>query len=264
MLGWLRSVPGRTFLFLPQRSTTIIRAKNKMSPAGRSRSMATLYIIGTPIGNLGDITFRAVETLKAVDIVAAEDTRESGKLLAHLGIKKRMISCRARNEEKSAPGVVKLLDEGKDLAYVSDAGTPAVSDPGSLLVNAVLSGGHAVVPIPGPSALSTLFSVAGIPGKGVFFEGFLPIKPGKRKKRLAELLEREETFVLFESPYRILKLLGELAELENDREVVVGREMTKAHEEFLRGSVQEVLIDLEGRTIIKGEMSVLVSGQKNR
>jgi 16S rRNA (cytidine1402-2'-O)-methyltransferase len=131
-------------------------------------------------------------------------------------------------------------------------------------VNAVLQAEHQVVPIPGPSALSTLFSVAGLPGKGVFFEGFLPIKPGKRKKRLSELLQREETFVLFESPYRILKLLGELAELENDREVVVGREMTKAHEEFLRGSVQDVLIDLQGRTIIKGELSVLVSGQKNR
>jgi 16S rRNA (cytidine1402-2'-O)-methyltransferase len=115
-----------------------------------------------------------VETLRAVDIVAAEDTRESGKLLAHLGIKKRMISCRARNEEKSAPGVVKLLDEGRDVAYVSDAGTPAVSDPGSLLVNAVLQAEHQVVPIPGPSALSTLFSVAGLPGKGSFLRVFCP------------------------------------------------------------------------------------------
>jgi 16S rRNA (cytidine1402-2'-O)-methyltransferase len=235
-----------------------------MSPAGRSRSMATLYIIATPIGNLGDITFRAVETLRAVDIVAAEDTRESGKLLAHLGIKKRMISCRARNEEKSAPGVVKLLDEGRDVAYVSDAGTPAVSDPGSLLVNAVLQAEHQVVPIPGPSALSTLFSVAGLPGKGVFFEGFLPIKPGNGKNVSQNSFRGRKPSFYSKVPYRILKLLGELAELENDREVVVGREMTKAHEEFLRGSVQDVLIDLQGRTIIKGELSVLVSGQKNR
>lgn len=224
--------------------------------------MGVLYVVGTPIGNLGDITFRAVETLKEVDIIACEDTRQTRKLLDHYGISKRTISCRARNESNSAEGIVKLMGEGKSIAYVSDAGTPGISDPGSVLVSRVRDAGFEVVPIPGPSAFASLVSIGGASGKTYTFEGFLPQKSGKRKKRLGELLEREENFIIYESPYRIVKLLTELSEINDERVIVVGREMTKAFEEYLVGTAGEVKNSLESRNSLKGEFSVLVSASK--
>ena len=222
--------------------------------------MGVLYIVATPIGHLGDITLRALETLKSVDIVAAEDTRHTLQLLNAHGIVKRLISCRAANEAASADGIVKLLGEGKNIAYCTDAGTPGLSDPGAVLVAAVRAAGYTIVPIPGASAFASLISVGGFGGRTVTFDGFLSVKSGKRQKRVDELLGRNEAFILYESPFRIVKLLQAIADTEPGRNVVVAREMTKSHEEFLSGTALAVLNDLKARPIIKGEFAVLVSG----
>jgi 16S rRNA (cytidine1402-2'-O)-methyltransferase len=220
----------------------------------------TLYIVATPIGNLKDITLRALETLREVDLVAAEDTRHTLQLLNAHGIVKRLISCRAANEANSADGIVKLLDGGQSIAYCTDAGTPGLSDPGAVLVARVREAGHPVVPLPGPSAFASLLSVGGFGGRTVTFDGFLSVKAGKRQRRVDELLARQEAFVLYESPFRIVKLLQAIADTEPERKVLVAREMTKSHEEFLSGKALTVLNDLKGRPIIKGEFAVLVSG----
>jgi 16S rRNA (cytidine1402-2'-O)-methyltransferase len=222
--------------------------------------VATLYIIATPIGNLGDMTFRAVETLKTVDLVACEDTRQTLKLLTHFGIRVRLLSCRAGNEASASRKVIAALNERKTVAYCSDAGTPAISDPGAILVRSVASAGHTVVPLPGASALASLVSVAGGADKSVVFEGFLSPKDGRRKSRLKELLETGAAFVLYESPFRIRRLLADIVELEQERYVCVGREMTKVHEEYLRGSASEISAVLGERTELRGEFSVFVSG----
>jgi len=206
--------------------------------------MATLFIIATPIGNLGDISFRAVETLKNADLVACEDTRRTLKLLSHLGIRVKMLSCRSQNEEFAAEKVIAALDQGQTVAYASDAGTPALSDPGAVLAAMAARAGHDVIPIPGPSAFAALLSVAGGRDKTVVFEGFLSPKPGRRKSRLRELMAMEAASVIYESPFRILKLMGDIAEIDSERYVCLGREMTKIHEEYLRGSAAEVLARL--------------------
>ncbi len=215
-----------------------------------------LYIVSTPIGNLDDITYRAVKILSQVDVVICEDTRHTLNLLNFLNIKgKRLICCNAINEKESSDGIIKLLSTGLDMAYCSDAGTPSVSDPGSFLVNKVRECDFKIVPVPGPSAVSTIISVSGIHGKTFLFEGFFSIKEGKRKKRLTELIERKEPFVFYESPYRIIKVLTELKEISSNLRVVVGREMTKIHEEFIVGTVDEVVDKLK---IVKGEFAVCV------
>ncbi len=224
--------------------------------------MSTLYIVGTPIGNLGDITYRAVETLKNVDVVAAEDTRHTLQLLTHLEIRKPLISCRAQNEEFAAQKIIQLMDEGKNIAFASDAGTPGISDPGAVLAGLVRKAGHSVVPIPGPSAFATLVSVAGAGGKTLIFEGFLSPKPGKRRTRLKELLSTEDAIVLYESPFRIVKLLTDIADIDNNRRVVVGRELTKLHEEIIEGTASELRDDFASRASIKGEFAVFISGIK--
>lgn len=224
--------------------------------------MSTLYIVGTPIGNLGDITYRAVETLKNVDVVAAEDTRHTLQLLTHLEIRKPLISCRAQNEKIAAQKIIQLMDEGKNIAFASDAGTPGISDPGAILAGLVRKAGHSVVPIPGPSAFATLASVAGAGGKTLIFEGFLSPKPGKRRSRLKELLSTEDAIVLYESPFRIVKLLTDIADIDNNRRVVVGRELTKLHEEIVEGTAAELRDDFTSRASIKGEFAVFISGIK--
>ena len=225
--------------------------------------MAILYIIGTPIGNLGDISFRAADILKNADLVACEDTRHTLKLLNHLGIKARLLSCRAQNQEAAARKIIALLNEAKTAAYVSDAGTPALSDPGALLARLAAEAGHEIIPIPGPSAFSALLSVSGGFDKSVLFEGFLSSKPGRRRTRLKELLDLGTGFVLYESPFRVLKLFKDLTDLDSSRYVCVGREMTKLHEEYLRGSAEEIYGILQKKaeiSEIRGEFSVFVSG----
>jgi 16S rRNA (cytidine1402-2'-O)-methyltransferase len=224
--------------------------------------MATLYIIGTPIGNLGDLSFRAVETFKSVDLVACEDTRRTVQLLSHLGIRVPLLSCRSQNEEFAGGKVVAALDEGKNVAYASDAGTPGLSDPGAVLARQAAAAGHQVIPIPGPSAFASLLSVAGGMDKTVIFEGFLSPKAGRRRTRLRELLDSGAAFVLYESPFRVLKVLQDLAEFEGDRYMCLGREMTKVHEEYLRGSVEEVFAVLGQKSEQKGEFSLYISSKK--
>jgi 16S rRNA (cytidine1402-2'-O)-methyltransferase len=222
--------------------------------------MATLYIIGTPIGNLGDISFRAVEILKSADLVACEDTRRTLKLLSHLGIKVKMLSCRSQNEEAAAGKVLEALKQGQTVAYASDAGTPALSDPGAILARAAAQAGHDVIPIPGPSAFAALLSVSGGRDKTVIFEGFLSPKPGRRKSRLRELMDMDAACVIYESPFRVLKLLGDIAEIDSKRYVCIGREMTKIHEEYIRGPAAEILGILSQKKEQLGEFSLYIAG----
>jgi 16S rRNA (cytidine1402-2'-O)-methyltransferase len=223
--------------------------------------VAILYIIGTPIGNLGDMSFRGVEILKTAALVACEDTRRTLKLLNHFGIRVSLLSCRAGNEEYAAEKVIRVLNEGNNAAYVSDAGTPALSDPGALLVRLVLRAGHEAIPIPGPSAFASLVSVSGGLDRSAGFEGFLSPKAGRRRSRLKELLAREEAFVLYESPFRILKLLEDLAELGSERYICIGREMTKVHEEYSRGKAADLFLSFKEKSEQIGEFSVYVSGK---
>ncbi len=224
--------------------------------------MSILYVVATPIGNLGDITYRALEIFKSVDVIACEDTRHTLQLLTHFGIRKPLLSCRARNEEDASRKILEVLKKNQNVAYASDAGTPALSDPGAVLVRMARAAGHTIVPIPGASAFASLLSVSGGSDKTVVFEGFLSPKPGRRRSRLRELLETGFAFVLYESPFRIVKLLTDLAEIEGERNVVIGRELTKLHEEIVTGIANEVRDDFAGRESIKGEFSVFVSGKK--
>jgi 16S rRNA (cytidine1402-2'-O)-methyltransferase len=225
--------------------------------------VATLYIIGTPIGNLGDISFRAVEILKSVDLVACEDTRRTLKLLSHLGIRVKMLSCRSQNEAFAAEKVIAALDQGQTVAYASDAGTPALSDPGAALTRLAARAGHQVIPIPGPSAFAALVSVAGGTDKTVVFEGFLSPKPGRRRSRLRELLALDAAVVLYESPFRVLKLLEDIAEIDSSRYICIGREMTKVHEEYIRGPAAEIFAIFVQKKEQIGEFSVYISGNKS-
>jgi len=221
--------------------------------------MATLYVVATPIGNLGDLTYRALDVLRKVDTVACEDTRHSLKLLTHFEIRKPLIACHANDEERGASRIVDLLDAGKDVAYISDAGTPGLSDPGAAAVRAARAAGHAVVPIPGPSAFSALVSVSGLAGKSILFEGFLSPKPGRRRARLAELMARPESFMVYESPYRIGKLLADIAAIDAERQLCIGREMTKIHEEIVTGKASSLLERFGGEA--KGEFAVIVGAR---
>jgi 16S rRNA (cytidine1402-2'-O)-methyltransferase len=210
---------------------------------------------------LGDLSLRAAETFRSVALVACEDTRRTLKLLSHLEIRLPLISCRSQNEDSAAARVVAALDQGKNVAYASDAGTPGLSDPGAVLVRKAAGAGHQVIPIPGPSAFASLVSVAGGADKTVIFEGFLSPKPGKRRTRLRELLNSGAAFVLYESPFRILKLFHDLTEFDGDRYVCLGREMTKLHEEYLRGRAVEIFSILEHNSDQKGEFSLYISGK---
>lgn len=224
--------------------------------------MSILSVVATPIGNLEDITVRALSVLRAADFVLCEDTRHSGRLLSHFEIRKPLIACHAHNEERAAGEVVSRLQAGMNGALVTDAGTPGISDPGGRVVARVREAGFEVVPIPGASALASILSIAGVPGKAVLFEGFLSPKKGRRRKRLTELVERQEIAVFYESPYRIVQLLKDLHDIQSNATVLVAREMTKLHEEYLFGPVAEVMERLAGRQSIKGEITVLVSPAK--
>lgn len=224
--------------------------------------MSELYIVGTPIGNLGDITFRALETFKSVDVIAAEDTRHTLELLTHFEIRKPLVSCRAQNEGFASEKIIQMLDKGQKVAYASDAGTPGISDPGAVLAEKARSAGHRVIPIPGPSAFATLASVAGSGGKTLVFEGFLSPKPGRRRSRLRELMGTPAACIVYESPFRVVKLLADIAEIDAERRIVVGRELTKLHEEINDGTAKEIYEDYSSRSKVLGEFAVFISGNK--
>jgi len=221
-----------------------------------------LYIVATPIGNLEDISGRALRVLGEVDLIACEDTRQSLKLLNHYGLKASLTPFHSHNMKKAAPRLLELLRQGKRIALVTDGGTPGISDPGSYLVALARERDVKVVPIPGPSALSAILGVSGAATAQITFAGFLSPKGGRRRNQLKVLLDRGEGIVLFESPHRILKLLADLHSLAPDRMCLIGREMTKVHEEFLQGNPKKLLTELEGRTKIKGEFSLFVTGDK--
>jgi 16S rRNA (cytidine1402-2'-O)-methyltransferase len=216
-----------------------------------------LFVIGTPIGNLDDTTARAIRVLGEVGAIAAEDTRITARLLARHGIRKPLISYRAPVERRGLPRVLAALDE-HDVALVSDAGTPTVSDPGQALVEAAWSAGHRVVPIPGPSAVTAALSVAGYGGPGFTFLGYLPRKPGEMRRLLATLVDDPRPTVAFDSPYRVVKSLAVIAEILPERRLTVGRELTKLHEEVLRGTAAELAEALDGRA--RGEFTLVISG----
>jgi len=219
--------------------------------------LSRLFVIGTPIGNLEDATARAIRVLGEVGAIAAEDTRITARLLARHGIRKPLISYRAPVERRGLPRVLAALDE-HDVALVSDAGTPTVSDPGQALVEAAWSAGHTVVPIPGPSAVTAALSVAGYGGPGFTFLGYLPRKPGEMRRLLATLVDDPRPAVAFDSPYRVVKSLAVIAEVLPERHLTVGRELTKLHEEVLRGTADEVRSALGDRA--RGEFTLVING----
>jgi len=219
---------------------------------------AGLYLVGTPIGNLGDITYRAVETLRSVALILAEDTRHTLRLLAHLDIHKPLQSCHKFNEASRVQGILERIRAGAAVALVSSAGMPAVSDPGARVVRAAREAGLPVWVIPGPSAVTTAAALSGYGDRGFHFEGFLPPKSGARGRRLDELLQSPCPVVLFEAPYRVLRLLGELGERLADRPVFVARELTKKFEETLEGPADEVARKLEATGGVRGEFVLVL------
>ncbi|MBC2714419.1 MAG: 16S rRNA (cytidine(1402)-2'-O)-methyltransferase [Desulfobacteraceae bacterium] len=222
----------------------------------------TLYIVATPIGNLNDITFRALETFEKVELIAAEDTRHTKKLLAHFNIKSRLVAYHEHNEEQSAKGILEKLKSGSSVALVSNAGTPTVSDPGYRLINTAIKENITVVPIPGVSAAITALSVSGLPSDRFSFIGFLPPKSRKRREWLEQLVDFASTLIFYESPRRIITVMEDMKEIFGDRYAVLSREMTKMYEEFLRGNLSELVAELKTRPAIKGEITLLVSGDK--
>lgn len=222
--------------------------------------MSKLYIVPTPIGNLEDMTFRAIRILKEADIILAEDTRTSGKLMKHYGINTSLQSHHIHNEHKSIERIVQQLQGGTTFALVSDAGTPAISDPGFLLVRACVQNGIEVECLPGATALIPALVNSGLPNDKFHFEGFLPHKKG-RHTRLLQLSEMEHSIVLYESPHRILKALKQFVDyFGEERQISISREISKLHEETIRGSLKEIIEQL-GQKTLKGEIVIVIAGK---
>jgi 16S rRNA (cytidine1402-2'-O)-methyltransferase len=218
-----------------------------------------LYVVATPIGNLGDITLRAIEVLKDVDIVAAEDTRHSGLLLKYFEIKKPFVSYHEYNEAARTAELVERLDGGKKVALITDAGTPGLSDPGQRLIRECIKRGLPVTIVPGPSSVLTALVGSGFSTDKFSFRGFLPVKSGQRERELRAAAEREETAIFFESPYRLAKTLAACIDIMSDRQLCVARELTKKFEEFRRGTAAELLAHYQAHPP-KGEIVLLISG----
>jgi 16S rRNA (cytidine1402-2'-O)-methyltransferase len=217
-----------------------------------------LYLVATPIGNLEDITYRAVRILSEADLIACEDTRQSRKLLDHYNIHKPTISYHDHNEAERTEDLTARLINGSVIALVSDAGIPLVSDPGYRLVRAAVEAGVPVVPIPGPSASLTALAGSGLPTDAFYFGGFLPAKPGQRAQLLETLAESQATLIFYEAPHRILEALEAIESVLGARPIVVARELTKIHEEFLRGTAASIRAELESRESVKGEITLLI------
>lgn len=223
--------------------------------------IGTLYIVSTPIGNLEDITLRALRVLKEVSIVAAEDTRHTQKLLSHYKIHTKLTSYHDYNKEEKAEVLIQHLKEGSSVALVADAGTPGISDPGYFLINRCIQTGIPVVPIPGASAFLAALSISGLPTDSFVFEGFLPRKRTARLKRLETLKTEPRTLIFYEAPHRLIVCLSDLLKVLGDRRVVIAWELTKTFEEILRGRPSEILPELSSRTI-RGEITLVVEGSR--
>jgi len=224
--------------------------------------VGTLYVVGTPIGNLEDMTFRAVRILQSVDVIAAEDTRHTGKLLQHFQIKTPQVSYHEHNRNERLPELLSQLSEGKAIALVTDAGMPGISDPGYELVKACIEAGISVVPVPGATAGITALSAAGLPTDRFVFEGFLPASGQDREKRLEVLPAESRTLIFYESPHRLRETLQDLADcLGGYRPIVLARELTKLHEEFWRGTIKEAIAHYT-QLEPKGEFTLVVAGEQ--
>lgn len=225
---------------------------------GQARNSGTLYIVATPIGNLEDISYRAVRVLKEVDLIACEDTRQTRKLLDHYGIDKPTISYHEHNEDQRAQELIEKLKAGTTIAQVSDSGMPAISDPGYRVVKLAIEHGIPVVPIPGSSAVIAALAAGGLPTDAFEFRGFLPAKAGQRRTALEQIRALQHTVVLYEAPHRIVESLEDIVQiLGAHRPVVIARELTKVHEEFIRGAAEEVLAAARQREL-KGEITLLI------
>jgi 16S rRNA (cytidine1402-2'-O)-methyltransferase len=231
-----------------------------MSDPTETEIIGVLYVVATPIGNREDITLRALDILRKVDLIAAEDTRKSGSLLAHYQIKNRLISFHEHNEKKRTPELIGKLLGGMTIALISNAGTPLFSDPGYRLIEAAIANKITVTPIPGVTAATAAMSVSGLPTDSFVFIGFAPKKKGKRLKFLTELSAEPRPLIFYESPKRILSLMEEIVCCMGDRNAMLAREMTKLHEEFVRGSVSQILKTIKARPAFKGECTLLVAG----
>jgi 16S rRNA (cytidine1402-2'-O)-methyltransferase len=221
----------------------------------------TLYVVATPIGNLQDITLRALDVLKTVDLVAAEDTRKTARLLRHFGIDTALVSYHEHNEAARTPQLVRRLQQGASIAVVTNAGTPGISDPGYRIVSAAAAAGVRVAPVPGAVAAAAALSASGLPTDAFVFEGFLSKKAGRRSRRIRALASEARTIILYESPQRIAALIAELLPVFGDRPAVLAREITKRYEEFIRGGLRAILENLNRRTDIKGECTLLIAGR---
>ncbi|WP_199247373.1 16S rRNA (cytidine(1402)-2'-O)-methyltransferase [[Phormidium] sp. ETS-05] len=221
-----------------------------------------LYLVGTPIGNLEDITFRALRILREVDLIAAEDTRHTGKLLHHFQIQKPQISYHEHNLKQRGDQLVAKLLQGENIALVTDAGTPGIADPGTAIVQSCIEAGITVVPIPGPSAAIAALTVAGLPTERFVFEGFLPSKGKPRRERLQAIATETRTIILYEAPHRLVQTLEDLGEnLDNQRHLVIARELTKLHEEFWRGSIGQAISHYQLDTKPQGEFTLIIAGK---
>ena len=229
----------------------------KNPAAERQNPTGCLYLVGTPIGNLEDITLRALRILKEVDQIACEDTRHTQKLLAHYDIHKPLVSYHEHNEQKRAAELAAAIEQGAKIALVSDAGMPLVSDPGHRLVVLCLQNDIPVVPIPGPSALLTALSGSGMPTEEFLFVGFLPARSGERRRALERFRIEERTIILYEAPHRVAECLADALQILGDRPACLAREVTKLHEEFLRGKLSEILASLEERPA-RGEITLIL------
>src|SRR5712692_2641937 len=223
------------------------------------RMPGTLYIVATPIGNLEDITLRALRVLKEVDLIAAEDTRHTQILLRHFGIRTPLTSYHEHNERTKARRLIERLKQGKNVALVSDAGTPAISDPGFRLIVEAIQAKVSVVPLPGASALTAVLSASGLPTDRFVFEGFLPVKQKERRERIQRLRAETRTLVFYEAPHRLQETLADMRAILGDREIVLAREVSKVHEEFLRGSIGELIRQI-GDGEIRGELTLVIKG----
>ncbi|MFZ1131364.1 MAG: 16S rRNA (cytidine(1402)-2'-O)-methyltransferase [Terriglobales bacterium] len=230
------------------------------SERGKTIGGPSLYLVATPIGNLEDITLRALRVLKEVDLIACEDTRQTLKLLSHYGIQTRLVSYHEHNEITKAAELVVDLEGGAQIALVTDAGMPGISDPGFRLIALAIRHHVPVVPIPGASAFLAALVASGLPTESFRFSGFLPAKSGQRRKLLESIKDSPRTQVFYEAPHRLLETLSEVSEVLGDaRHVVVAREVTKIHEEFLRGRAREILDELKARGDVKGEITLLIA-----
>ena len=219
-----------------------------------------LYLVGTPIGNLEDITLRALRVLREVDLIACEDTRHTQKLLNHFGIASRVTSYHEHNESQRAAELVQQLGQGTRIALVTDAGMPGISDPGFRLISLALEHHIPVIPIPGPSAFLTALAASGLPTESFRFQGFLPSRRGQRRQVLEGIKSSPQTEVFYEAPHRLVEAMEDVVEvLDASRNIVIAREMTKIHEEFLRGPAGDLLNEITGREEIKGEITLLVA-----